>query len=149
MHGDDYVASGEDGNLKWFAGGMRKCYGRTVQTLGPSTEDGKVVQVLVRSISWQTLGKDEVITYEADPRHAEIIVKEMGVEHCKPLSSPASKMDSANDQDEDVLAADKGSTFRPLVARANCVAWTGRTSSSPAMKLALLYRLQRLEIGKC
>ena len=33
-------------------------------------------------------------TYEAIPRHSEIIVKEFGLENAKPLSSPIAKMDA-------------------------------------------------------
>ena len=42
--------------------------------MGPEAHDVKTVRVLNRVIEW----KEDRIIYEADPRHAEIIIDEMG-----------------------------------------------------------------------
>ena len=53
------------------------------------------------------------VTSEADPRHAEIIIRQLGLEGAKCVSTPPEKKRSG-----DVLA----SLFRSLVMRAQCLA---------------------------
>ena len=59
-------------------------------------------------------------TYKADPRHAEILRKELGLENCKPVASPSSKVETEEDEEE--LSEDYSTRFRSLVARANYLA---------------------------
>ena len=118
-------ASSTEGSLKWFAEEMRKHYECTIRVLGLSKNDGRVVEVLVRLIIWQKNGKDEMITYEANLRHVEVIVEDIGVEHREPLTSPAVKSAGAKKDDEEEFAKEKGSAFRPLCARAGYLAMGG------------------------
>ena len=43
--------------------------------IGPEPEDGKSMRLLNRVIEW----RDDGINLEADQRHAEIIIKELGL----------------------------------------------------------------------
>ena len=47
--------------------------------MGPGPKDDKSTKLLGRIIEWKSHGID----IEADPRHDEIILKEMDVESCK------------------------------------------------------------------
>jgi len=56
---------------------------------------------------------------EADPRHAEIIVKHLGLENCVPLSSPNEKINPKHLTEEDVkeLSKEDASAYRAVAAR--------------------------------
>ena len=60
---------------------------------------------------------DHGIEYEPDPRHAEIIIEQMGLNGAKPLSTPGVK-DTDDTMPEPLPEADI-STYRSLVARLN------------------------------
>ena len=56
--------------------------------LGPEEKDDKSIRILNRVITW----KEEGIEYEADQRHAEIIVNSLGLEkEAKAVRSPGVK----------------------------------------------------------
>ena len=51
--------------------------------LGPDCHDEKKMTILNRCIEW----KKNEIWYEADPRHAEILIREHGVKDQKPVAT--------------------------------------------------------------
>ena len=57
--------------------------------LGPEKRHLQEVRVFNRVLTWTATG----ITYEADPRHAEIIIRELGLETCKPVTTPGARED--------------------------------------------------------
>ena len=59
-----------------------------------------------------------MITYEADFRHAEIIVSEMGVSHAKPFATPATKADVDTGSNIELTRGCE-TAFRSIVASAN------------------------------
>ena len=66
---------------------MKGAYECTVQEIGPGPNDQKELRVLGRRISFKNWG----IQYEADPRHAEAIVAQLGLAQCDPVSTPWDK----------------------------------------------------------
>ena len=58
---------------------------------------------------------------EADPRHAEIIIRQLGLEDINPLSSPPDKLNPKNftAKNTEELNKEKSSEYRAMVARAN------------------------------
>ena len=57
---------------------------------------------------------------EADPRHAELIVKLLKVESAKPLSTPGVEGKEEEDEEEDVkLEGAQASDYRAIAARLN------------------------------
>ena len=74
VHGDDYVSAAEGRQLKWLEGVLKAKYDIKTTLLGPDETDAKEVTVLNRLIAWVD---GQGITYEADPRHAQIMVKEI------------------------------------------------------------------------
>jgi hypothetical protein len=98
VHGDDFTCVGAEHQLKWLQGVFEKAFEVKVDVLGPNAERGhkQEVRVLNRVLTWQSWG----IGYEADPRHAEIVIKEFGLEHCKSVTTPGTKDDVAKSQQE-------------------------------------------------
>ena len=66
---------------------LEKSYEIKTQLLGPGKEDLQQVRVLNRILTWGPNG----ISYEADPRHAEIVIKELGLTEAKGVFTPGTK----------------------------------------------------------
>ena len=73
VHGDDYTTAGEMSELKWFQKKLEGAYEIKTQLVGP--EGGTTGKILNRVITWTGHGYE----LEADPRHSELIVEQMGV----------------------------------------------------------------------
>ena len=84
--------------------------------LGPEPKDHKEVRVLNRVISWKNGG----IHYEADPRHAEIIIRDLGLQNCSGVVTPCEREDMGKTGSS--LKAKDATMYRALVARANFLA---------------------------
>ena len=77
VHGDDFTSIGSAEQLEWFAQQLASFWEVKVRaTLGPEESDDKEVRILNRTVKWEDWG----ISYEADQRHAELIVQEMGMQ---------------------------------------------------------------------
>ena len=88
VHGDDFVSSGEARELEWMRGILEAAYPIKTTVLGGGKQHCKEARVLNRIIRWH----DGVgLSYEADPRHADEIVKQSGAIGMRPLSSPMVK----------------------------------------------------------
>ena len=116
MHGDDYVSSGCDDDLLWLEKELAKAYEIKTQKLGPREGWEQQGKVLNRIVSFTEDGW----TVEADPRHAELIIEQLGVEGTRTVATPG--VDGAeeedNDDDENILGADL-TGFRGVAARCN------------------------------
>ena len=55
--------------------------------LGLETKDDNEVSMFNRIVRWGEKG----IEYEVDPRHVEKLLRDMGMEDCKPCSAPGVK----------------------------------------------------------
>ena len=55
--------------------------------LGPEPTDDGEVSILNRIVRWS----EDCLLYEADPRHVEKLLRDMGMEDCKPLTVPGVK----------------------------------------------------------
>ena len=86
--------------------------------LGPGPKDDKSIRILNRILEWTNAG----LVYEADQRHCEIIIQELGLMKGKEtLSAPGvkCKIDEDDDQQLDEVQSTR---YRALVARANFMA---------------------------
>eukprot|EP00959_Pyramimonas_sp_CCMP1952_P374745 7848401-Pyramimonas_sp.AAC.1 len=80
VHGDDFTLLGSEFDLDWFEKKIKEEFEVKVRgRLGPGEEDMKAIRILNRIIEWTKEG----LRYEADQRHAEIIVKELVLESGK------------------------------------------------------------------
>ena len=55
--------------------------------LGPSDHHDKELRILNRVIAWDEVG----LRYEADQRHADLLIKDLGLTEAKPVSTPGTK----------------------------------------------------------
>lgn len=66
--------------------------------------------------------KDDGIHYEADSRHAEIVVNGLGLnQYSVGLSTPGTK-EGAQDDDDEASEVSSHSLYRAMSARCNCLA---------------------------
>ena len=86
--------------------------------IGPGKDDAKDIRILNRMVTWTSQG----IEYEADQRHAELIIAGCGlVGNSKPIGTPGTKLPEEEDDEEEVSDEDQVQ-YRALVARANYLA---------------------------
>ena len=85
VHGDDFISTGPDDSLKWMEQMLSKDFKIKTSKIGPEKDDDKELKVLNRILRYTDSG----IEMEADLRHAEIIVQQLGLENAKPLSNPS------------------------------------------------------------
>ena len=76
VHGDDYFSSGHESSMTWLETELVKAYEIQTQKLGMGKDyqqEGTVLNRLIRctGAGWEV---------EADPRHAELVVEQLGIE---------------------------------------------------------------------
>jgi hypothetical protein len=119
VHGDDFTFIGREKELRKVKKLMASWYSLKVRgVLGPEASDDKKITILGRELRWCEGG----IEYEADRKHATMIIEAMGLdERSKGLSCPYDKTEQPEDEGEDMDKAE-ASEFRALAARANFLA---------------------------
>ena len=118
VHGDDFTFLGCEDDLKWCTQMMKDEYEIKLRgMLGPDKHDDKKMTILNRCIEWR---KNE-IWYEADPRHAEILIRELGLKGKRAVVTPGVKM-AINEEDDKHLDPSAATRYRQLIARCNFVA---------------------------
>jgi hypothetical protein len=90
VHGDDFVAVGPRKHLVETRSTLESKYKLKVETLGNEKGDSSELRILNKVVRATPVG----IELEADPRHAELVVKELNLENAKPSSVPGSKESS-------------------------------------------------------
>ena len=117
VHGDEYVSIGMPEEFKWMREQLERKYQVKTQTLGLGKDDVQELKVLNRVISWKG---HKGITYEADPRHVELIISQLKLEESRPVSTPGTKEEGRTQEDDEIpLDAKETSKYRALVARCN------------------------------
>ena len=115
IHGDDFIAVGEDAQVIWLRKQLQSAYDIKCNIMGDSIDNVKEQKILNRIVTWTS----KSLEYEADPRHAEIIIKY--AEDNKTSRIPGSK----TDQDRELFAeltSDEASQYRAAAARCNFLA---------------------------
>ena len=85
VHGDDFTALGSPEGLDKFEKGMADTFECKLKgRLGTGPNDAKEMRVLNRIVRIT----DDALLYEADPRHAEMIIKAFKLEESKPVVTP-------------------------------------------------------------
>jgi len=157
VHGDDFTVLGWESELNWFKDRIQERFevkhrGR----LGGDEGDVKSIRILNRIVTW----KPDMIIYEPDQRHAEIIIRQMGLQNANSVSTPGVKVSGKPNAELDKpLNKNEASMYRGLAARANylsqdrsdikfAVKEISRRMSNPRVKdLQALKRLARYLIG--
>ena len=95
VHGDDFVILADDEQLTWLEQqlGEHLEIGDTCR-LGRDPTDSKEARILNRVVKLEEQG----IRYEADPRHVEMLARDLHLESCADVSTPGVK--DKNDPDD-------------------------------------------------
>ena len=83
MHGDDFTVTGPTADLQWMHARMGENYEIKTHYLGPESDMKDEIQILNRTLRWTKEG----LTYEADQRHAEIVIKDMNMKRANAVST--------------------------------------------------------------
>lgn len=97
VHGDDFVASGAPQDISWCRNLLSSFYHIKSTALGESTGCQNVARVLNLTVRWHD---GDGISYEADPRHAEAIIKATGVDCDRGVATPGVKVGRNESGDE-------------------------------------------------
>ena len=92
VHGDDFVAVGDTKGLAGIRKALEGKYKLKVQTLGARKECTREIRVLNKVVRYTDTG----IELEADPRHAEIVVRDLGLSESKISKVPGQKEERDN-----------------------------------------------------
>ena len=94
VHGDDFTAAGSESELKYVAEVFQNKYKTKVRgILEPDLHDMKAITIFDWIVEWTEAG----IQYEADPRHVDLVVEELGLENARRSNVTGSKVDICED----------------------------------------------------
>ena len=101
---------------------MEAIYEIKTEFLGPKGEDCQTeIRVFNRTIRWTDAG----LEYEPDQRHAELIIEQMGMANCKPVSTPTCAEAEYNENlrlESGLLSEREATLYRAIAARLNYLA---------------------------
>jgi hypothetical protein len=123
VHGDDFTFLGFEEDLQNVATQMQGWYDlKASGILGGKSDDLKEISILNRRLTWT----GDVMTYEADIKHGEIICEELGLQrHSNGLTKSVVREtieDIENGEDNEELDAAGTRKYRGVAARANYLA---------------------------
>ena len=116
VHGDDYLSSGYAEDLNLLKDCLEKQYELQSQRVGVG--DGRTIEgkILNRIVRWTANGYE----MEADPRHCELVLRQLEVDGLKSLSSPGVEGHDEEDGERDEpLLGEQATIFRGIAARLN------------------------------
>ena len=116
VHGDDFTVAGIDSDLKYVAEVFQNKYKTKVRGILGSDLHMKAMTILNRIVEWTNAG----IQCEADPRHVDLIIEELGLENANGSDVTGSKVD-INETDTE-LDHEDAYRFRSIAARLNFLA---------------------------
>ena len=87
VHGDDFVAVGPQQHLEETKKTLESKYKLKTQVLGREAGEEKEIRILNKVVRMEEDG----IELEADPRHAELVIRELGLEGAKVSTVPGAK----------------------------------------------------------
>ena len=133
VHGDDYVSTGVEENLRWLEAELAKKFAIKTTVAGHNAGLASEVKALNRIMRATPRGWE----FEGDQRHGELIVEETGMKSAKGVST-AGEDDSKRKEDEPKMDERGRKWYRGLVARANYYS-QDRPDMSFAVKEACRY----------
>ena len=118
-HGDDFVAVGGRKEVLDLHEKLKGVFLLKLRALlGPDDDCQKSVTVLNRMIRWIDTSDGPKIEYEADSRHADIALHQLGMDKANAKGSVVTGAKSSNNDDR-VLPVDKCKLFRSITMRVN------------------------------
>ena len=93
VHGDDFTIIGTDPQLDWFQNELAKNFEIKIRArLGEGCPGDNEVTILNRVVKITPTG----LTYEADPRHAELLAQSLGLSSSNSVATPSVKDPTAD-----------------------------------------------------
>ena len=116
VHGDDFTALGTPEALTKYEAGMMKSFECKIKgRLGTGKDDLKEMRVLNRIVRIT----DGALLYEADPRHAEMLIQSFQLEESKAVVTPGVKV-SVADHDQDMTNEDVRDELHRIISELKC-----------------------------
>ena len=118
VHGDDFVSVGQPEELKWMKTKLSQRFEIKTSMVGMNAQDGEIreARILNRVIRVTPQGWE----YEADQRHADLIIQETGASDKSTLSHPGGDKKVLEEEgDSKELTGSEATRFRAVAARAN------------------------------
>ena len=116
VHGDDYVSAGSAESMAWLEAKLSEAYEIQTQKLGLGVDcqlEGKVLNRILRC-------NDDGWEIEADPRHAELVIEQLGLNDDKGIGTPGvSGADEEDNDDDYALTGEDITRYRGVIARCN------------------------------
>ena len=109
VHGDDYVSIGKLNSLKWVKEHLESKFQIKTQMLGPNQDQVKEVKILNRIVAWD---QQKGITYEADPRHVEIMIDQLGLKDAKTVATPGTREEGRTQEEHNEPFNEEYTTHR-------------------------------------
>ena len=119
VHGDDFVTSGARTEAVWLRDRLMQRFEIKTHIIGAGAEDVSEHRVLGRIIRVTPSGWE----YEADPRHAELLIKGMRLEAANGVKCPGEDPRAWEiEENGEPLSVAEGREYRAMAARANYLA---------------------------
>ena len=119
IHGDDFVTEGGVEEMKWFRKVLENRFEISTKVVGIGPDECREAKVLNRIIRIDESGWH----YEADQRHAELIIKAMNLESAKAVGTPGEDEKLWKEEEGgEVLKGRDATGYRAIAARANYLA---------------------------
>ena len=116
VHGDDFVCVGSSTNLSWLKARLSDRFEIKTKLMGLKAGESREERILNRVIRVTPEGWE----YEADQRHADLIIQESGAAKLSTLSHPGGDKRVIEEEEESEELTGKDATrFRAVAARAN------------------------------
>jgi len=116
VHGDDFVCVSSSANLVWLKSRLSERFEIKTKLMGLKAGESREERILNRVIRVTEEGWE----YEADQRHADLIIKESGAASLSPLSHPGGGKRTIEQEEQiEELQGREATRFRAVAARAN------------------------------
>ena len=133
VHGDDYVSAGDGESKTWLEEELAKAYEIQTQKLGTSKnieQESKVLNLIIRCT-------EAVWEIEADPRHAELVVEQLGLTSDRACVTPGvSGTDEEDDEGDVPLEGEDVTRYRGVIACCNHMAADTPAAALSSRKVA-------------
>ena len=119
VHGDDFVCVGDSGDLRWLEDRLKDRFEIKSKMMGLKPGESREERILNRVIRVSENGWE----YEADQRHADLIIRETGADKMSTLSHPGGDKKVIEEEEKsDELQGQEATRFRAVAARSNYLA---------------------------
>ena len=109
-HGDDFVLTGPTKRLTEFENKMKSVYPIKAKVISFGSSES--IKTLNRRLHWG----EEGIVYQHDPRHIDVLVRELGLENGNTVQTPAATS-TAEEEESEPLSQTQYHKYRSQVAR--------------------------------